>query len=357
MSRNNRQHKINEYHPHLREEADYFNDENVSIQIRLYNKHNILEFEMDNTQDSLSLLSRYPDYNIWVNIDGINKDVVNRVCKHFNVHKLFINDILSVGQRAKMDDIDDGTIFILVPVLRWDSITNVVTKEQLSLIAGKNFIVTFQEEPNMDPFESIRTAIRNAQHPLRQRNIDFLLYYLMDAVVDDYFNLLDELSVRIEELDSKINSRRIPSWFLDRLSKVRKDVFFVKRTISPVRDVVNSLWMKDIGLIDDNNKKYFKDILDHILLAIEYNENYRETTVNLQDLYINQLNTKTNEVMKILTIVTTLMAPATLIGSIYGMNFEKMPLLDYRYGYEVILFLAFGSTVGMLWYFRKRRWF
>lgn len=349
--------KLNEYNPRQRRDDDLSINQEVELQVKLYNNHSILEFEPSTIQEAISLIKQYRDYKIWINIDGINKEVVFKMCNYFNVHKLIADDILSVGQRAKMDDFEDGLLYILIPILRWDATKNAADKEQLSIVMGSNFIITFQEKPLLDSFDKIRIAMRSSSHPIRQRNIDFLLHQIIDAVVDDYFNLLNTLSEKIEKLDSTISTKRVPSWFLDMLSNLRREIYYVRRVISPVRDVVNSLWITEVQLIEPINKKFFKDVLDHIMLAIEYNDNYREIVVNLQDLYINQINTKTNDIMKILTIVTTLLAPSTLISSIYGMNFERMPILNNEYGFYIALSISFGSTFLMIWYFKRKKWF
>jgi magnesium transporter len=353
MAKQLRKRRINEYHPHM----DKVVEHNAVIQIKLYDDRTLLEFEPQTVQEALALLSQHDAFKLWINIDGVQKDVVYKIGKFFDIHKLFLDDILSIGQRAKMDDVDDGVLFMILPILRWDSENQLIEKEQLSIILGDRFLVTFQEEALQDPFNSIRTAMRNSLHPIRYRDTDFLLYNIIDAVVDDYFNVLDAISERIESLEDQLSNNKIASAFLSQLAVLRKDVLFIKRNISPVRDVVNSLWLNDIGKIDVANKKYFKDILDHIFLAIEYNENYRESNINLQDLYMNQLNMKTNDVMKTLTVVTTLLAPAMLIASIYGMNFDRMPLVHFKYGYEVIIGLCILFSMLMLWYFKKKKWY
>lgn len=353
-----RHQKINQYHPHLRDDDNLFSAAQVSFSIKLYNEKQLLEFETTDIQEALKITQGANDLKTWINVKGLHKDVVYKLGKQFNIHKLFIDDILSLGQRAKLDDIDDGIMYILIPTLEWNDKTKQVTKEQLSIIIGKTFIITFQDETPLLHFGSIQQTFRNPHHPMRNRNVDFLLYHILDNVIDDYFNGLDALADHIEHLEDLLNNKKINNKnYLETVSKVRKEVFQLKRIMSPVRDVINTIWVKENDLIEERNKKYFKDILDHIILAIEYNENYRENTVNLQDIYMNQLNAKSNEVMKTLTVVTTILAPCMLIASVYGMNFEKMPLLSHTQGFYIVMSIAVACSLGMIWYFKAKKWY
>jgi magnesium transporter len=178
----------------------------------------------------------------------------------------------------------------------------------------------------------------------------------MDAVVDDYFTVLDKLSDRLEKLEDEVVTHPNSSVLL-KITLLRHEIMVVKRAITPVRELVTSFWRSESTLIDPANKKYFKDVYDHIALAIEYTENYREMALNVQDLYMNQVNTRMNEVMKILTVVTTLLAPATVIGGIFGMNFDKIPYAHHPHGFTIAVIGMLSVSVLMLFFFRKKGWF
>ena len=291
----------------------------------------------------------------WINIDGLHKAEVERLCSHFDVHPLLVEDILSIGQRAKADDMDTH-MFALLPMLSYSNDTGMVHAEQLSLVIGKNLLLSFQPDPKQDPFNPLREKLKNDFAPVRKKGADYLGYSLMDAVVDDYFTVLDKLSDRLEKLEDEVVTRANNSVLL-KLTLLRQEIMVVKRAITPVRELVTSFLRSENSLIDPANRKYFKDVYDHIVLAIEYTENYREMALNVQDLYMNQVNTRMNEVMKILTVVTTILAPATVIGGIFGMNFDRIPYAHHPHGFAIAVVSMLSISVLMLFFFRKKGWF
>ena len=296
------------------------------------------------------------DKIFWINVDGIRKKEVRKLCGHFNVHNLLVNDIVSMGQRAKTDEIDEH-FFCLLPMLTYNEELGIVEKEQLSLLLGKNYVISFQTEHNKDPFNGIRQKLKNKLDAVRKKSADYLCYLLIDAVVDDYFEVLESLAHRLEDLEHRAISTRSSNNILVEISNLRNEIMVMRRALTPVRDLVYSFWKSQSPLIDHSNARFFKDIFDHILLAIEYNESYRDMTINLQDLYMNQVNTKMNEVMKILTVVTVLLAPATVIGGIFGMNFDRIPMLHNNFGFYLTIGIMLAVSAGMLVYFKKKDWF
>jgi magnesium transporter len=291
----------------------------------------------------------------WINVDGLHKEEVEQLCAYFQIHPLLVEDILSRGQRAKADDFDTQ-LFALLPMLYYNNDTGIVIQEQLSIVLIGNVVISFQPDPTQDPFNPLRDKLNNPTAPVRGRSADYLAYCLMDAVVDDYYTVLEKLSDRLERLEDEV-IRRPNDSILVKISMIRHELMTVKRSITPVRELISSFRHSDNPLIQDINRKYFKDVFDHITLAIEYTENYREMAINLQDLYMNQVNTRMNEVMKILTVVTTLLAPATVIGGIYGMNFESIPFIHRQHGFIYAVIFMFSISFLMLIYFRKKGWF
>lgn len=299
--------------------------------------------------------SRREQTNTWINVDGLKKEEVEELCSGFNIHPLLVEDILSTGQRAKADDMDSH-LFCLLPMLTYNNDTGLVQTEQLSMVFGTDYLISFQPDPRTDPFDPLREKMKNELSPVRKKGTDYLGYCLIDAVVDDYFTVIDRLSDRIEKLEDEVVGRPNSSVLL-KVTLLRHEIMVVKRAITPVRELVSSFWHSDNPLITAANKKYFKDVYDHIVLAIEYTENYREMAINLQDLYMNQVNTRMNEVMKILTVVTTLLAPATVVGGIFGMNFDKIPYAHHPHGFTIAVTFMLSISVIMLLYFRKKGWF
>lgn len=291
----------------------------------------------------------------WINMDGLDKEDVIHIAKEFKVHPLLVEDILSKGQRAKADNMDTQ-LFCLMPMLRYNTGTGGVDIEQLSIALGTNYVLSFQEEPKHDPFNSIRDKLHQGDPILRSKGADYLFYSLIDAVVDQYFNVLDYLVSRLEKLEDEVvvSSGNVA---LLKISLLRREIMLVKRSIGPVRELISYFLNTDSILISKGSRKYFKDVYDHIMLAIEYTENYRDMIVSLQDLNMNQVNTKMNEVMKTLTVVTTLLAPATVIGGIFGMNFDKIPYQHHPYGFYIASGIMLTISVVMILYFKKKKWF
>lgn len=292
--------------------------------------------------------------NIWINVDGLNQSEVLALCAPFAVHPLLVEDILSIGQRAKADNMEEQ-LFCLLPMLTYNTNTGVVVSEQLSIVLGANYVLSFQPDPAQDPFDPIRDKLQNAVAPVRKKSTDYLFYLLIDAVVDDYFNVLEKLSDRLDKLENEVLTKP-DKIILLKLNLLKHEIMVVKRAITPVREMVAALWRSDSKLLKQNNRKYFKDIYDHISLATEYAENYREMSISLQELYMNQVNTRMNEVMKILTVVTTLLAPATVIGSVFGMNFI-IPFAHSPRAFYVCVTIMVAISALMLIWFKRKRWF
>lgn len=291
----------------------------------------------------------------WINIDGLRKTEVDLVANHFGIHQLLVEDILSMGQRPKMDEVE-GVMFCLLNMLYFNASKKAVETEQISIVLGKNFVISFQEDASRDVFDPLRQKLSIQNSKLRQRGADYLNYTMLDLIVDNYYTVMeklgDEIELLEEELIHKHNTRS-----LGRINQVRKELIVLKRNIAPVRDLVNSIIRSESELLDDRTTKYFKDVYDHIIQAFDLCENYRDIMISMQDLYINNVNLRMNEVMKVMAIVTCLMAPATVIGGIFGMNFETIPYIHNKYGFFLALSVMLFIPIWMLYVFRKRGWF
>ena len=291
----------------------------------------------------------------WINIDGIRKADIEMVCSCYHIHPLLMEDILSVGQRPKMDEMDN-VLFCLLNMLYFNDKTGDVETEQISIVLGKDFVITFQEDANRDVFGSIREKLKINSSKLRQNGADYLCYALLDMIVDHYFLVMEKLGEKIEQLEEKIirsSNRRS----LAEINDLRKELIVLKRNVVPVRDIINGFMRSENELLQEKTTKYFKDVYDHILQANEFTENYRDMMMNLQDLYLSNVNLRLNEVMKVMTIVTCLLAPATVIGGIFGMNFNVIPLTHQAWGFYIAVGLMLIIPVGMIIIFKKRGWF
>ncbi len=332
----------------IRKEADH-------IHINIYDyTHEILE-EKSYTQISDTYTYRDNEHISWINIDGIRKEDVETICNHFGIHSLIVEDILSVSQRPKMDEMDE-ILFGLLNMLYFNDKTGTVETEQISIILGKNFVLSFQEDAKRDAFNPIRDKLRLANSKLRQSKADYLCYALLDMIVDNYYVVMEKIGERMEFLEERIihssNKRSLAE-----INALRKELIVLKRNVSPVRDLINGFIRSESDLLEDRTTKYFKDIYDHIVQANDLAESYRDMMINLQDLYLSNVNLKMNEVMKVMAVVTCLLAPATVIGGIFGMNFDKLPYIHHQYGFFIAATLMLVVPIIMIFIFRKRGWF
>lgn len=332
----------------LRKPAD-----NTRITVFDYNSTSCTELVLEKIEDTYKYLES-PQL-CWINIDGLRKDEVHAICENFLIHPLIEEDILSIGQRAKMDEINDR-LFCLLPMIYFNNETSAVDLEQVSIVLGKNFVISFQEDPVRDVFDPIRTKLTLKGSKIRNGGADYLCYALLDVIVDNYFIVMDKLGERIEMMED-IVQHQPNTRTLARINFLRRQVFLFKRAISPVRELVNGYLKSDSDFLEDNVRKYYKDVHDHIIQCNDLADNYRDMVLNLQEMYHTQLNLKLNEIMKVLAVVTTLMAPPTLLAGIYGMNFHNMPELDSPNGYYYTLGGMGILLLLMVFVFRKRGWF
>lgn len=290
----------------------------------------------------------------WINVDGLNKAEVEQICLHYGIHTLFVEDILTVGQRPKMDEMDN-MIFCLLHMLYFNEANGTVESEQVSLVLGRNFVISFQEDGARDLFDPVREKLKIKNSRLRSGTADYLLYALIDSTVDHYFKVMEKLGEKIEALEEDV-LRNSNTRTLARVNLLRKEMIVLKRTIAPVRELVNGILKSESELINERTEKYFKDIYDHIVQAHDLSENYRDMMMTLQDLYLNNVNLKLNEVMKFLAVVTTLLAPATVIGGMFGMNFEVIPFSHHKKGFIITVGAMLVIPLLMLFWFRRKRW-
>ncbi|HSU28710.1 MAG TPA: magnesium/cobalt transporter CorA [Chitinophagaceae bacterium] len=333
--------------PH-REEAQL-----VNIYVYDYDAHQVTEKKLENIQDTFTYKAN--GSFTWINIDGLRKADVEAVCQHYDIHPLVIEDILSVNQRPKMDESEE-TLFCLLNMLFFDMENKTLEQEQLSIVVGKDYVISFQEDERRDVFNPLRDKLKMANSKIRQRGTDYLCYTMLDLIVDNYFSVMEKLSEQIEEVEEEIvrgNSKRS----LAKINQLRKELIVLKRNFSPVRELVNGFLRSESQLLDDRTTKYFKDVYDHIVQAIDLSDNYRDIMTSLQDLYINNVNLKMNEVMKVMAIVTCLLAPPTVIGGIFGMNFEKIPFAKHNMGFIATVAVMLVIPAIMLYIFKHRGWF
>jgi len=318
-----------------------------------YDAESVKEFELKTVESCY----KFKNTNTisWINIDGLRKADVESVASQFGIHPLLVEDILSINQRPKMDEVE-GVLFCLLNMLYYNEKNQTVETEQISIVLGKNFVVSFQEDAKRDVFNPLRQRLKMNNSKIRQRSADYLCYSMLDLIVDNYYVVMERLGDRIENLEEEV-VRSSNTRSLAKINQLRKELIVLKRNMAPVRDLINGIIRSESDLLDDATTKYFKDVYDHIIQAYDLSENYRDIMVSMQDLYINNVNLKMNEVMKVMAIVTCLLAPATVIGGIFGMNFDSIPYLHNQYGFWIAVTVMLVIPVWMITMFRRRGWF
>jgi magnesium transporter len=291
----------------------------------------------------------------WINVDSVyDVGCIQKLGEHFDLHPLIIEDIVNTQQRPKMEE-SENYIYIVLKMLYLDAETKDTQAEQVSVVLGENFVISFQEKEG-DIFEIIRERIRKGKGRIRHRGADYLAYALIDAVVDHYFVILEKDGEKIEILEDEVVSDPIPKT-LQKIHKLKKDMIFLRRSVWPLRELVNALERVESSLVQKTTHPYLRDVYDHTIQVIDTLETYRDTLSGMHDTYLSSISNRMNEVMKVLTIIATLFIPLTFIAGIYGMNFDFMPELKWRLGYFVVLGVMFVIAVFMIFYFKRKKWF
>ncbi|MBN2377518.1 MAG: magnesium/cobalt transporter CorA [Sedimentisphaerales bacterium] len=290
----------------------------------------------------------------WINIDGLHQiDVIEEIGKIFDLHSLMLEDVLNTHQRPKAEDYQ-SSIFVVLKMLSYDEENDKFRSEQISLVLGSHYVITFQESVG-DVFGLVRDRIKNTKWRIRKLGVDYLLYALIDCIVDHYFIVLEKMADKIESLQEKVATD--PSQeTLQQIHELKSEMIFFRKSVWPVRELVNSLLRSESPLIHKTTEIYLRDVYDHAVQIIDAMETYREMISGMLDVYLSSISNRMNAVMKVLTIIATIFIPLTFIAGIYGMNFEYMPELKWHGAYPAVwLVMATVATI-MLVYFKKRKW-
>jgi len=290
----------------------------------------------------------------WINIDGLHEvGIIEKIGKHFSIHPLILEDILHTGQRPKMEDFEDY-IFLVVKMFYYDEKDDEIKMEQVSLLLGSNFVISFQEREG-DIFDPIRERIRNHKGRIRMMKADYLGYALLDTIVDNYFIILEKVGEDIENMEEELVARPTPET-LQTIHNLKRELIVLRKSIWPLREVVNSLERGESPLINEATGVYLRDVYDHTIQVIDTIETFRDMVSGMLDIYLSSISNKMNEVMKVLTIIATIFIPLTFVAGIYGMNFEFMPELKWHWGYFAALLVMVAVAIVMVFYFRRKRW-
>jgi magnesium transporter len=290
----------------------------------------------------------------WINVDGLHEvNLIEQLGAHFGLHPLLLEDILHTEQRPKLED-HEAYLFVVLKMLYYNGEAREIQAEQVSLILGSNFVISFQEREG-DVFKYVRERIRNSKGRIRKVGSDYLAYALIDAIVDNYFIILEKLGETIESIEEELVTSPTPET-LQTIHHLKREMIFLRKSVWPLREVISALDRGESPLIQESTDIYLRDLYDHTIQVIDSVETFRDMVSGMLDIYLSSVSNKMNEVMKVLTIIATIFIPLTFIAGIYGMNFQYMPELGWRWGYPLVWFVMGSILITMMVYFRRRKW-
>jgi magnesium transporter len=291
----------------------------------------------------------------WINVEGVNNPVIiEKIGYCFGLHRLVTEDLMNVVQRPKVEDYGDY-LFVVLKMLTYDEKDGRIVPEQVSLIVGENFLLSFQEGIKGDVFPLIRDRLRAGKGKTRKMGVDYLAYSLLDALVDGYFVILEKLGERIDLLEEELITRPARS-IMEQLYQLKRELLFMHKAVWPLREVVSALVRRESPLIRETTTPYLRDVYDHVVQAIDSVEIYRDMLSTMLDLYLSSVSNRMNEIMKVLTIIATIFMPLTFLAGVYGMNFKHMPELEWQYGYLYVWIIMVAIGVAMGFYFKRKKW-
>jgi magnesium transporter len=290
----------------------------------------------------------------WLNINGLSHiDAIEKIGTYCNLHPLLLEDIANTHQRPKIDEYDDY-LFLVLKMLHFNN-EGQLHIEHVSFVLGNGYVLSFQEAEG-DVFDPVRNRLRNAKGRIRANGADYLLYALMDTMVDNYFTLMEMVGEKIETLEDTLFEDKPNDDIVYDIQRLKKEILRIKRAVTPLREVVNRLEKGEHKLISEKTQFYLRDLYDHIIQVSENIEIYREMIWGLMDMYMTTLGNKMNQIMKVLTIVASIFIPLTFLAGVYGMNFENIPELKFKYGYFVLWGFMILIFAILLYYFRRKKW-
>jgi len=322
------------------------------ISVMNYDQDRLEEKELKRIEDSFAYKDTPPV--TWINIDGLHDiELIEKVGTHFNIHPLTLEDIVHTGQRPKVEDFEDY-IYLVFKMLKFDETRNHVASEQVSLILGSHYLISLQETVG-DVFNSVRERIRKGRVHIRKSGPDYLAYALVDAVVDNYFLILEKIGEKIEQFEERVHSESTPE-ILQNIHDLKREIIYFRKQVWPMREVLNTWKKTESALVQEADKLFIGDVYDHTIQVIDTIESFRDIISGMMDLYLSAVSNRMNEVMKVLTIMATIFIPLTFVAGIYGMNFKYMPELEWKWSYLILWILLIIIFSGMIFYFKRKKW-
>jgi magnesium transporter len=327
--------------------------EKVKITLIDYDQAGHFVEHHDATLEELAM-TRQSDSVTWINVSGLHDTaLVSQIGEFFGIHPLLLEDILNTDQRPKMEHYD-SYIYLILKMLHWHEATNRVEIEQVSIVLGDSFVLTFEEgEDNI--FDPLRHRIHNEKGRIRSNSCDFLAYAILDSIVDHYFLILEQIGDQLEELEDELVVDPKPDT-LQTIHNLKRELLYMRKVVWPLREVMGSLQREDSGLFKQETLIYVRDVYEHVIQIIDTVETFRSIVSGMLDIYLSSVSNKMNEVMKVLTVIATIFIPITFLTSLYGMNFRYMPELDWPLAYPMVWLIILLTSGGLLLYFKRRGW-
>jgi magnesium transporter len=324
-----------------------------------YDAHSIEERKIETMDELLPCLDN--DKVSWINVDGLgDPEFIQRLGQHFRIHPLALEDIFNIGQRPKVDEYD-RQLFIVLD-MGYENKKGEVVFEQVCVVLAEQFVITIQEEDSGDVFNPVRQRLRDGGGNARFMKADYLAYALIDAVIDQYFPIIESLGESMEDLQETLLDQPTRER-LRELHEFKRLIARIRRAIWPQREVLGRLMRDETGLVATRTKPFFRDCYDHTVIMVDILETFREATRNIMDIYLSSISIRTNEVMRVLTVISSIFIPLTFIAGVYGMNFDpklspfNMPELEWPFGYLFAICLMLAVAIGMIVFFKRKKWF
>lgn len=322
----------------------------IKITLIEYNDTEYFEEQYFDLEDCLSHVK--PNMIKWINVEGLHDtDLIEKLGKFYNIHPLTLEDIVNVDQRSKFEDFEH----YVVSIMRMINYTTEVESEQLAIVLCENTVISFQEPHGGDAFDIIRNRLRTCKGRVRKLGADYLAYALMDAVVDCYFTAIEKIGDRIEVIEEEIISDSDKKSILE-LYRLKREMIYLRKQVWPMRDLINNMIRSETKLIHASSDIYLRDLSDHVTRIIDTVETYRDLLSGIMDIYLSTNANKMNEVMKVLTIMSSIFIPITFMVGVYGMNFDNMPELKTQHGYYVLWGVMLSTVIGLLVFFKRKKW-
>lgn len=328
--------------------------EKIKMEVFDYSPEGVTEKQLEKIEESFKYKE---NKNIsWINIDGLHDtDLIEKIGIYYGIHPLTMEDIVQIEQRAKIE-IFDNYIFIVLKMLSFNEEKYMVEGEQIGIVLGENFVISFQEGKEGDVLDSLRERIRGGKGRIRKMGSDYLCYAIIDVIIDNYFVVLEKIGEKIEDYEERMIENPQEN-IIKEIYELKREILFLKKVITPLRELAMKMEHSESELITEKTDLFLRDLYDHSIQVLETVETYREMVSGLIELYLSSLSNKMNQVMRVLTTMSTIFIPLTFIAGVYGMNFEYMPELKMKYGYFIVMGLMMIIGMGMVRYFKKKKWF